>query len=61
MADNSDLRVTIAQLAESVKALQATAKANARAILELSGFKQVAGGHNTDRPAPRFQKLDFPK
>lgn len=68
MGDHEDLKVTVAQLAESVKALQATAEANAKAILALSAAKASSsssrpgtGEANTDRPPPRFQKLDFPK
>ena len=45
--------------------LQATAEANAKAILALSaaqssasGSRQATGEHHTDRP-PRFQKMDF--
>lgn len=68
MSDTDDLKTTIAQLAETVKALQATAAANTKAILALSADKSSSSGPragmgetNTDRPPPRFQKLDFPK
>jgi hypothetical protein len=68
MGDSADLQATIAQLIESVKALQETAEANSKAILAIVGDKSSSsssmpgsGTSNTDRPPPRFQKLDFPK
>ena len=66
MGDQGDLKTTVESLAAAVKALQATAEANAKAILALSAdrssssSKQPTGEHHTDRP-PRFQKMDFPR
>jgi hypothetical protein len=68
MGDAQDLQDTLQQLADSIKALQATAEANAKAIVALnvekpssSGSKTSTGDSHPDRPPPRFQKLDFPK
>jgi len=65
MGDQTDLKTTVETLAEAIRTLQATAEANAKAILALSAdrssssSKQPTGEHHTDRP-PRFQKMDFP-
>jgi len=56
MGDQTDLKTTVETLAEAVKTLQATAEANAKAILALSAdrssssSKQPTGKHHTDRP-----------
>jgi hypothetical protein len=62
-----DLKTTMKQLARAVQLLQATAEANAKAILALSsdpslsaGHRHPTGEHHNDRP-PRFQKMDFPR
>ena len=62
-----DLKSTVASLVESVKALQATAEANTRAIADLaadrshgSNNRQTFGEHHNDRP-PKFHKMDFPR
>ena len=62
-----DLKTTVESLVASVKALQATAEANTKAIADLtadrlagSNSKQPFGEHHNDRP-PRFQKMDFPR
>ena len=55
-----DLKITVASLVESVKALKATTEANAKAIADLaanrlagSNSKQPFGEHHNDRP-PMF-------
>ena len=62
-----DLKTTVESLVASVKALQATTEANAKAIADLaanrlagSNSKQPFGEHHNDRPL-RFQKMDFPR
>ena len=62
-----DLKTIVASLVESVKDLQATAEANAKAIADLaadrsqgSNNKQPFGEHHNDRP-PKFHKMDFPR
>jgi hypothetical protein len=67
MGDTSD---AIKALTDSVKVLQATVEANAKAIAALTADKSSTssgpppghgnGEHHSDRP-PKFQKMDFPR
>jgi hypothetical protein len=65
---DDNLKASLASLTKAVEALQATAEANTKAIQALSADRTSSSSskpstdeHNTDRPPPRFQKLDFPK
>jgi hypothetical protein len=67
MGDVNDLKASIETLTNSLKTLQATVEANAKAIATLtsdrtssSGTKMSSGEHHNDQP-PKFQRMDFPR
>ena len=62
MGDQGDLKTTVESLAAAVKALQATAEANAKAIAALSSDRPSSSGsrHTTAR-APLRPAAAFPE